>query len=72
MLAKKLDHVLLAELLERGQRDTGKVEKIVLFSIRIWNCTKYSERTAGVAAAVITYRVFFLTGPNLNLLSVGR
>ena len=54
MLAKKLDHALLTELLERGQRNTGMVESIVLFSNRIWNCTKYSERTAGVAAAEIT------------------
>ena len=53
-MSKILDHAPLAELLERGERGTGIVEKIVLFSNRIWNCTKYSERIAGVAAAVIT------------------
>ena len=31
LLAKKLDHVLPAELLERGQLDTGIVERIVIF-----------------------------------------
>ena len=31
LLAKKLDHVLLAELLEREQWDTEIVERIVIF-----------------------------------------
>ena len=53
-MSKILDHALLAELLERGHRDTGTDERIVVFYNQIWNCTKYSERTAGVAAAVIT------------------
>ena len=43
MLEMKLVHVLLAELLERGQRDTGIVKKIVLFYNGIWNCSKYSK-----------------------------
>ena len=37
MLEMKLVHVLLAELLERGQRDTGIVESIVVF-YRKWIC----------------------------------
>ena len=48
-----MDHTPLAELLERGRLDIGIVEIIVIISDRIWNCTKYSGTTAGVAAAVI-------------------
>ena len=53
-MAKKLDHVLLAELLERGQQETEVVDKTVIFYNRIWNYTKYSQRSAGVAGIVIT------------------
>ena len=46
MLAKR-------QLLEHGQLDTGIVENIVIFYDRILNCSKYLERTAGVAAPVL-------------------
>ena len=54
MLDKKLVHVLLAELLERGQQYIEVVDNLLIFYNRIWNYTKYSQRSAGVAGIVIT------------------
>ena len=54
MIGQELDHASLAELLERGQQSIAVVDNIVIFYNRTWNCTKYSERSAGVAGAVIT------------------
>ena len=54
MVGQELDHASLAELLERGQQNTAVVDNIAIFYNRIWNYTKYSQRSAGVAGIVIT------------------
>ena len=54
MIGQELDHASLAELLERGQQSIAVVDNIVIFYNRIWNYTKCSQRSAGVAGIVIT------------------
>ena len=53
IVGQELDLALLAELLERGQRDTRTVE---IFYDQTWNCSKskYRDKTTRVAAAVNT------------------
>ena len=53
-LGVETGHALLTELLERGQRDTGVVESIVIISVRKQNCRLGRRRPAGFAVAVFT------------------
>ena len=53
-MGKKLVHPLLADLVERGQRAMKIVEILVIFYNRIWNCTKYTQRSAGIAGMIFT------------------
>ena len=52
-LVKKLDHALLAELLERGQLISVVANIIIIFSGRKWNCRLELKRPARFAAIVI-------------------
>ena len=53
-MGKKLVHPLLAELFKRGEGVMRIVEILVIFYNWIWNCTKYTQRSAGIAGTIFT------------------